>query len=120
MSNISFNQMVNSPEPANLSYVFYALSDPIRREIIGSLGRQSVPISAVASLYHISLVAVSKHITILERAGLVRKYRSGRGYKIALQIKSLQAVEAYVHAFTLTWDERYDRFKKNMEQRVLK
>lgn len=112
------NQTVECWDSSNLSYVFYALSNPIRQDILKRLGRQSISVVFIAQRYSLSLEAVSKHIRILERGGLIRKYRDGRGYKIALQIKSFEAVEEYARAFTSTWDEKYDRFKKNIEASV--
>lgn len=114
------NQMVECQSCVDLTYIFYALSDPIRQDILRCLGRQSVSISFIARRYPVSLEAVSKHIDILERGCLIRKYRDGRGYKIALQIKSFEAAERYIHTFTSAWDEKYDRFKKNIEQGVRK
>ena len=115
------NQTVERWDSSNLSYIFYALSDPTRRSIINGLGRKSEAVSAIASNYYpLTLATISKHIIVLEHAGLIRKYRDGRRNKIALQIKSLKEVEEYVRAFTSAWDERYDMFKKNIEQGVRK
>lgn len=110
-----FNQSVEHLEEPNLSIIFHALSDPTRRKILESLGRKSIPTFHLAFICNISISLAAKHIAVLKHAGLVRKLRQGRGSVIALENKSFQVAQEYIHHFTAEWDEGYQRFKRNME-----
>jgi DNA-binding transcriptional ArsR family regulator len=67
-----------------LDLAFAALSDPTRREIVGRLAKGAARVTDLAGPFDVSLNAVSKHVKVLERAGLVRRTRVGREHRIAL------------------------------------
>ena len=71
-------------EEALLDSVFFALSDPVRRAILLRLGEELLLVSELAAPFDISLQAVSRHIQVLVRAGLVRQERSGRVSRCSL------------------------------------
>ena len=81
---------------ARLDLIFGALADPIRRDILERLRLSELNVSEVASMYHISLAATSKHLMILELAGLIRKRRSGKERMVSLVHGALQPVAEYL------------------------
>lgn len=87
---------------SNLDMVFKSLSDPTRRRIIEKLSKKNLMITDIASEFDVSLPAVSKHIKILERAGIVKRNKDGKIHKISLNPRAIR--EASV------WIERYERF----------
>jgi predicted dithiol-disulfide oxidoreductase (DUF899 family) len=74
------------PEEVLLDRVFFALSDPVRRAILGRLGEEALLVSELAAPFDISLQAVSRHIQVLVRAGLVRQERTGRISRCSLAV----------------------------------
>jgi DNA-binding transcriptional ArsR family regulator len=88
-----------------LDATFAALSDPTRRDILRRLSSGTHTISELASRYDVTLMAISKHVRVLERAGLARIQRQGRTRRAALEVKPLR------HA--LEWIDRYRRFWEN-------
>jgi len=81
---------------SNLDDVIVAISNPTRRAIIGRLARGPARISDVAQPFSMSLTAVSKHIRVLERAGLVRRTRHGRENTLRLSARPLRAVARWI------------------------
>ncbi len=94
-----------------LDGVFYALSDPTRRAILDRLTRGPARISDVAAPFAMSLAAVSKHVKVLERAGLVRRSQQGREHTVELDAAPLRAVAQYGSRFERHWHERLDRLE---------
>ena len=78
-------------EEALLDSVFFALSDPVRRAILQQLGEEELLVSELAAPFDISLQAVSRHIHMLVRAGLVRQERSGRISRCSLDAGPIMA-----------------------------
>ena len=85
-----------------LDLAFAALSDPTRRAIVNRLSRGQARVTDVAGPFAMSLNAVSKHLKVLERAGLVRRERLGREHILHLRPAPLRAVAR--------WSARYERF----------
>jgi len=75
-----------------LDDVLVAISDPTRRAILDRLSRGPARVTDVAEPFAISLAAVSKHVRVLERAGLVRRARAGREHALALDARPLRQV----------------------------
>ena len=97
---------------ANLNRVMTAISDPTRRAIIGRLARGPARISDVAAPFRMSLTGVCKHVRVLERAGLVRRTRSGRENTLELQAEPLQEVARWVSMYERFWTARMDRLEQ--------
>jgi DNA-binding transcriptional ArsR family regulator len=95
----------------NLDHVMVAISDPTRRAIIGRLARGPARISDVAAPFSMSLTGVCKHVRVLERAGLVRRTRSGRENTLALSAKPLRDVARWVAGYERFWNARLDRLE---------
>ncbi|HZU83868.1 MAG TPA: metalloregulator ArsR/SmtB family transcription factor [Polyangiaceae bacterium] len=96
---------------AQLEAVLAAVSDPTRRAIIDRLAKGPSRVTDLAEPLPISLAAVSKHIQVLERAGLVRRARQGREYILALDARPLREVARWVNRYERHWTERLDRLE---------
>jgi DNA-binding transcriptional ArsR family regulator len=99
--------MVEHPSVA-LDRVFGALADPTRRAIIARLARRPATVSEIAEPFPMSLNAVSKHLQVLERAGLVRRQVVGREHHCALNPAALRPAADWVEHYRRFWEERLD------------
>ncbi len=92
-------------EQQPLDHALFALADPTRRAIVARLAGGEARVTDLAAPFPLSLNAVSKHIRVLERGGLVRRTRRGRDHVLALEPKALdQAVDAIAELRALwTW-----------------
>ena len=88
-----------------LDHLFGALADPTRRKIVARLARAPATIGALAEPFAMSLPAVSKHVRVLERAGLVHRTIDGRIHRCALERKRLHEATAWIERYTTFWDE---------------
>ena len=95
--------------PRLLDRTFSALSDPTRRRILEQLALGDRCVTDLAKPYRMSLPAVSKHLRVLERAGLVRRRRSGRVHSLKLEAKPMQQAQAWIEEYRKFWEERFDR-----------
>jgi DNA-binding transcriptional ArsR family regulator len=94
-----------------LGTVLTAISDPTRRAIIDRLARGPARVTDVAAPFPVSLNTVSKHVKMLERAGLVRRARRGREHTLTLNAEPLREVTRWVSRYERFWNERLDRLK---------
>jgi DNA-binding transcriptional ArsR family regulator len=93
---------------ANLSETYAALANDVRRAIVDRLVRGEARVTEVAAPFDISLAAVSKHIVVLERAGLVRRRVEGRTHWLALEPQPLIEAEAWIEHTRAFWSGRLD------------
>jgi DNA-binding transcriptional ArsR family regulator len=91
-----------------LDAAFAALADPTRRRIIARLARGHMRVTDLASPFSISLNAVSKHLKVLERCGLVKRERLGREHYLRLRAAPLRDVARWVSRYECFWSERLD------------
>jgi DNA-binding transcriptional ArsR family regulator len=94
-----------------LDRAFAALSDPTRRQIVRRLSQGRARVTDLAEPFDISLNAVSKHLKVLERAGLVRRTRSGREHHIALDPEPIRRIASWASRYERFWNERLDRLE---------
>jgi DNA-binding transcriptional ArsR family regulator len=94
-----------------LDAAFSALSDPTRRAIVERLTRGPRRVTELAEPFEMSLAAVSKHIQVLERAGLVKRTREGREHVLSLDARPMREVARYASRFEKFWNERLDRLE---------
>jgi DNA-binding transcriptional ArsR family regulator len=92
-----------------LDQVLAAVADPTRRAILDRLRRGPARITDVAEPFEMSLAAVSKHVQILERAGLLRRTRRGREHSLTLDARPLRRVARWTSRYERFWNERLDR-----------
>jgi DNA-binding transcriptional ArsR family regulator len=102
---------------ARLDSVFAAVSDPTRRAIIDRLAKGPARVTDVAEPLPMSLAAVSKHVMVLENAGLVRRSRQGREHVLELDARPLHEVARWASRYERYWSERLDRLGEFFEQR---
>src|SRR5215831_2520309 len=94
-----------------LDAVLSAVSDPTRRAILDRLARGPARVTDIAEPLPMSLNAVSKHVKVLEAAGLVRRARQGREHVLALDARPLRDVARWAHRYEPYWTERLDRLE---------
>ncbi len=102
---------------SKLDATFGALSDPTRRAILAALTLGEVTVSELAEPHAISLAAISKHIQVLERAGLVQRRRDGRSHYISLEASPLLGAYGWLAAYQDFWDSSLDSLAGLLEQR---
>jgi DNA-binding transcriptional ArsR family regulator len=105
--------MVKSSDP--LSATFAALADPTRRAILERLAGREAPVGAVAARFAISLPAVSKHLAVLERAGLLTRARFGRERHCGLVADPLREAAAWLARYRRFWEARLDALARYLE-----
>lgn len=95
-------------EEALLDRVFAALSDPVRRAILLRLGAEVLLVSELAAPFDISLQAVSRHIQVLVRAGLVRQERTGRISRCSLDAGPILSAALWLNRYSTYWQQKFD------------
>ncbi len=103
------------PEAELLDRVFFALSDPVRRTILERLDQGALLVSEVAEPFAISLQAVSRHIQVLVRAGLVRQERSGRISRCTLDAGPIFAASLWINRYSKYWQAQFDLLAVTLE-----
>jgi DNA-binding transcriptional ArsR family regulator len=96
------------PAEAVLDVVFAALADPVRRAILARLDGAELLVSELAAPFAISLQAVSKHIQVLVRAGLVTQERTGRVSRCRLDAGPIYAAAVWLNRYSKYWQAQFD------------
>ena len=96
------------PDPATLDRVFAALADPVRRAILRRLDGRDLLVSELAEPFAISLQAVSRHIQVLVRAGLVTQERTGRVSRCRLDAGPIYQAAVWVNRYSKYWQTQFD------------
>jgi DNA-binding transcriptional ArsR family regulator len=99
-----------------LDRTFGALADPTRRRILEHLADGDRCVTDLARPYSMSLPAVSKHLRVLERAGLVRRRRDGRVHRLKLEAKPMQAAQCWIEEYRRFWEESFDRLDEYLKE----
>jgi len=86
-----------------LDLVFHALSDRTRRDILKRLALEDMGIGQLSSTYDMTLAAVSKHVKVLEKAGLVTTSKQGRVHRCVMRFEPLEAASAQIAFYTRFW-----------------
>lgn len=97
-----------SAEEALLDRVFFALSDPTRRAILDRLGEEALLVSELAAPFDMSLQAVSRHIQVLVRAGLVQQERTGRISRCSIDVGPIFATAVWINRYSKYWQAQFD------------
>jgi DNA-binding transcriptional ArsR family regulator len=103
--------------PQTLSRTFLALSDPTRRDILSRLEGKESTVTEIAAPYAMSLNAVSKHLRVLESAGLIRRRIEGRVHWLTAEGQPLADAAVWVNYHASFWDERLDAPADSIRQR---
>ena len=100
----------------HLSATFSALADPTRRAILARLALGETSVSELAEPFDMSLPAVSKHLKVLERAGLITRGREAQWRPCRLEPKALKGVDDWLESYRRLWNERLDRLDVYLRQ----
>jgi len=112
------NATAHRPSENMLSTTFAALSDPTRRAILARLTRGEATVNQLAEPFAISLPAVSRHLRVLERAGLVARSRSAQYRPCRLQTEQLKRVDEWMAPYREFFDVRLDRLEQHLATMV--
>jgi DNA-binding transcriptional ArsR family regulator len=99
-----------------LDTVFFALSDPVRRAILDRLDQGPLLVSEIAGPFAISLQAVSRHIQVLVRAGLVTQARTGRISRCSLDAAPLSEAAAWINRYAKYWQGQFEALTRHLER----
>ena len=100
----------------HLSATFAALADPTRRAILARLATGEATVSALAEPFDMSLPAISKHLKVLERAGLIARGRDAQFRPCRLEPAPLKDVVEWVERYRRLWSERIDRLDAYLQE----
>jgi DNA-binding transcriptional ArsR family regulator len=99
-----------------LNRTFAALADPTRRRILAHLARGDKCVTHLARSHDMSLPAVSKHLRVLEKAGLLRRRRYGRVHEMQLDAKPLKQAAEWVEEYRRFWEGSIERLAEYLEK----
>ena len=100
----------------HLSTTFAALADPTRRAILARLVTGECSVTELAEPFDMSLPAVSKHLRVLERAGLIARGREAQWRPCRLQAAPLKEVADWTERYREIWEQRFDRLETYLQQ----
>ena len=109
------NQMVKYSS-GRLNRTFAALADPTRRRMLEQLAGGELCVTALARPHSMSLPAISKHLRVLEKAGLLRRRRYGRVHEMQLEAKPLKQAAQWVEEYRKFWEGSLDRLAEYLEK----
>jgi DNA-binding transcriptional ArsR family regulator len=110
--------MVNystAPADAPLDATFGALADPTRRAILARLALGEATVTELAAPFDVSLPAVSKHLRVLESAGLLRREIDGRIHRCRLASQPMKDAAAWIESYRSFWEAQFDALAKYLE-----
>ena len=103
-------------EAERLDQVFFALADPVRRAILVRLDQGPLLVSEIAAPFEISLQAVSRHIQVLVRAGLISQARSGRISRCSLDATPLSEAALFLNRYAKYWQGQFEALAQHLIQ----
>ena len=107
--------MVTSENTHQLDLTFGALADPTRREILSRLAVGDATVGELAAPFEISRPAISKHLRVLERAGLIHRTRDGRVRRCSLEAAPMREAAEWVERYREFWEDRLDALAAYLE-----
>ena len=103
-------------ETGPLDRTFAALADPTRRRILANLAEGERCVTDLAKPHQMSLPAVSKHLRVLEKAGLIRRHRDGRVHRLKLDAAPMQGAQQWIEEYRRFWEESLDRLEEYLKE----
>jgi DNA-binding transcriptional ArsR family regulator len=103
---------VNDP----LTLTFAALADPTRRAMLERLAQGPATVKELAEPFQISMPAISKHLKVLERAGLIERGREAQWRPAQLKAEPLKDVSQWLERYRTNWEENFDRLEEYLRQ----
>jgi len=101
-----------------LSLTFAALADPTRRSLLARLAQGEATVTELAAPFSMTLPSISRHLKVLERAGLITKGRSAQWRPCRLEVAQLKEADAWLATYRQLWDARLDRLDEHLAQVV--
>jgi DNA-binding transcriptional ArsR family regulator len=108
---------MEAPSPDSLDKVFAALADPTRRAILARLGERTASVGELAEPFALSQPAISKHLKVLEDAGLIATDRIGQSRPRRLRPQGLAPAVAFVEDMACYWPDRFDRLQQFLDRK---
>jgi DNA-binding transcriptional ArsR family regulator len=102
--------------PDRLSNTFAALADPTRRAILSRLASGQASVTELAAPFQMTMPAVSKHLKVLERAGLIARGREAQWRPCRLEGEPLRDVAEWMEPYRRFWDERFERLDEYLQE----
>ena len=99
-----------------LSTTFAALADPTRRAILARLADGDATVTQLAELFSISLPAISRHLKVLEHAGLISRSRTAQWRSSSLQVEPLREATAWMERYRQFWATNFDRLDAHLQR----
>jgi len=99
-----------------LSSIFAALADPIRRAILARLADGDATVTQLAEPFSISLPAISRHLKVLEHAGLISRSRTAQWRSSSLQVEPLREATAWMERYRQFWATNFDRLDAHLQR----
>lgn len=100
----------------DLDDAFFALSDPTRRSILERLGAREAGVTEIAEPHEMSLPAISKHLRVLEQAGLITRRVEGRQHFLRVNPDPLQQAKQWIEKQHVFWEGSFDRLAEHLER----
>jgi DNA-binding transcriptional ArsR family regulator len=117
LTDLLFNRPVKQQMAIDpLSATFSALADPTRRAILARLALGETSVSELAEPFDISLPAVSRHLKVLERAGLIARGREAQWRPCRIEPKALKNVDEWLEEYRRLWEQRLDRLEDYLRE----
>jgi len=108
--------MVKYSGAPSLDLVFGALADPTRRHILELLARTDACVTEIAKPFAVSLPAISKHLRVLQNAGLIQRHRHGRVHRLKLKAEAMRDAAAWIERYREFWDEQFVSLSRYLEK----
>ncbi len=99
-----------------LSLTFSALADPTRRAILARLAKGEASVTELAAPFAVSMPAITKHLKVLEKAGLVERGREAQWRPARLQAAPLKDVSEWLERYRKNWEESFDRLDEYLQK----
>ena len=100
----------------HLSTTFYALADPTRRAILARLATGEYSVTELAEPFQMSMPAVSKHLGVLERAGLITRGRSAQWRPCTINAQPLKEVAEWTERYRKFWEKKFDNLELYLQE----
>ena len=108
--------MVNRPRETDLDAIFAALAHPIRRAILEQISGGDATVGELAEPHRVSPPAISRHLRVLEKAGLIEVAPEGRVHRIQIDAAPLSAAFGWLTRYRVLWEDRFDRLAEHLKQ----
>ena len=113
--NVAFRR-VSGKQADSLDEVFGALSDPIRRAILTRLAGGECPVGTLGEPFAVSPPAISKHLRVLEKSGLIARRKSGRVHYCRLRTDVLRRGGDWIQQLAAFWEQQFDALDRYLDQ----